>query len=143
MLWISSRLTRFGFFPDLVLSVLVSVAARICIRDAAEYRRNKKEIKEFYNLAPIKRLIFRLYLPSNTYAPRHCILFQIVRFINLVTIIISAYFYIVNTDGSSDVCNMIACGKIILMDIPITIYGILVPKKPRSKAIDFSRFKKP
>ena len=76
------------------------------------------------------------------YAPNNMCYFQIIRAVNLVTLLVTG---ILSCFGENDVCERIFFAKAILLYLPFFIYGMIATLlgPAGEKNIDFSIFKKP
>ena len=84
---------------EFFLFVLVSGGIRACIRDAVDYKRNKNKIRQFYKETPVIRHLLRIYPLEVIFAPRHYVIFQILRIINIVLLIMTTSLYIFLPDA--------------------------------------------
>ena len=129
------------YYCDILLFALFEAAVRACVREALKFRRNKKQVKSYLSsIHPFRRAL-RLYYPRETYAPNNMCYFQIIRAVNLVTLLVTG---ILSCFGENDVCERIFFAKAILLYLPFFIYGMIATLlgPAGEKNIDFSIFKK-
>lgn len=132
------------FVVDIWLFLSVGFIARCGCRDAILYKHSKSWEKKFVkNLSATERLL-QLYPESFCFAPRHLKIFQIIRIVNALAVIISILLFTLKNDQHEQVYRVFFYMKLFSFYIPFFLY-CLNPKfkKPRSKRLDFSQFKKP
>lgn len=135
---------KYVLLEELLFSVLFECMWRSAVRDAIEYKRNKRQKKQFYAENTALRNFLRSYAHIQSNAPRHMLLFQIIRILNLIWLLgiaLTSFFA-----NSPEVCDFLLNLKVWCLYVPFCLYGayyFLIIGDPRKKRFDFDRFKKP
>ncbi len=133
----------YDILSDIVLSVFFGFIQRAGVRDAIDYKRNKSTRRKFYKEKTIGIKLLCAYSYKESAAPRHLIVFQTMRAVNLlmfaVTVTLSFF------SNTHTVCNFLFSAKlgIMLLDVLYTIFIAGIAASPGSKKMNFDLFKKP
>ena len=129
---------------DLFIFLLFEIGARICCRDAVDYKRNKSKQKLFYKEHRLFIHVFRLYTPSMSYAPHHLFWFQIFRLANLGLLTTGIVLLISHFDFAY---KCLFYTRITVLYLPAVLWCMFVIVmqigREKGKQINFDYFKKP
>lgn len=136
---------KYILFGELLLSILAECALRSAVRDAIEYKRSKKQRKLFYMGNSPFQNIMRVYSYKQSNAPRHMLLFQVMRILNLIAFLAIAFTSFFS--NLTELCDDLFQIKIYCLYIPfclyVAYYVFFFSGISGKKRIDFSYFKKP
>ena len=132
-------------FGELLLYCLTELSLRSAVKDAIEYKRNKRQKKQFYMERTLFQRILRSYLPKQSNAPRHLCFFQMIRVVNLLWLLFIAFTAVF--PAITDISESLFYAKFYLLYLPYCLYVLydvlFCSHKSGKKQIDFSRFKNP
>lgn len=120
--------------------------ARICMRDAFDFKKNKRQLKLDKKERPIYYKILGLYHLADSNAPHHMKKYAIIRVCNVISLILMSISYaFVLHDSAARWILFVALGiHTIFLLGPILFDGILLSNtKEYGKTLDFDQSKKP
>ena len=130
----------------LLFAFFVEYFTRLGARDAFEYRKSNSLIKKQKQQYKTWRNVFRVYPKEDTFAPRHVKLFNIVRGVNILFVLIVIMLVTCFSFDYSNILIYIILSVIALIFfapfIAYMIYLIIISKPPH-KIITFDKFNNP
>ena len=121
--------------------IAVNIFWRRNISEAMDYKRNKKQLRQFRKETPLIWHVLRVYPVKECHAPRHLKMYYFFRVFNLTFLILS--IILAPPESEYSFIYFLVYAAILILPVIVELLYLMISSPVGWKSIDFDIYKNP